>query len=140
MADDSSWSGTEDEADGSSARIKEGINAISGQKTRIAKVKDSVTLHPGQGAWVYLTKDSEQAIGDSFIFPILFNTVIEKNLSASKFSPRAGMLRSPAIYMINHNNDIFVQVKRGESLGKLIDLRMESAGRQPVIEEGGAAE
>ena len=100
MADDSSWSGTEDEADGSSARIKEGINTISGQKTRIAKVKDSVTLHPGQGAWVYLTKDSEQAIGDSFIFPILFNTVIEKNLSASKFSPRAGMLRSPAIYMI----------------------------------------
>ena len=42
--------------------------------------------------------------------------------------------------MINHNNDIFVQVKRGESLGKLIDLRMESAGRQPVIEEGGAVE
>ena len=103
-------------------------------------MKDSVTLHPGQGAWVYLTKDSEKAIGDSFIFPVLFNTVTEKNLSASKFSPRAGMLCSPAIYMINHNNDIFVQVKRGESLGKLIDLRMESAGRQPVIEEGGAVE
>ena len=71
VADDSSWSSTEDEADRSSARIREGINTISGQKTRIAKVKDSVTLHPGQGAWVYLTKDSEQAIGDSFIFPIL---------------------------------------------------------------------
>ena len=44
------------------------------------------------------------------------------------------MLRSPAIYMINHNNDIFVQVKRGESLGKLIDLRMVSVCRQPVTE------
>ena len=43
VADDSSWSSTEDEADRSSARIKEGINTISGQKTRIAKVKDSVT-------------------------------------------------------------------------------------------------
>ena len=103
-------------------------------------MKDSVTLHPGQGAWVYLTKDSEQAIWDSFIFPILFNTVIEKNLSASKFSPRAGMLCSPAIYIINHNNNIFVQVKKGESLGKLINLVTVSACSQSVTKEEGAKE
>ena len=50
------------------------------------------------------------------------------------------MLRSPAIYMINHNNNIFVQVKKGESLGKLINLKTESVCRQPVIKEERAAE
>ena len=120
-ADDSSWSDTEDEADRSSNKVKEGINVISGQKSKIAKVKRSITLHPGQGAWVYLTEKPEQVSGEDFIFPVLFNTIIEKNLFASKFSPRAGVLCSPAIYMINHNNDIFVlQVKKGESVGKLI--------------------
>jgi len=116
-ADESSWSDTEDEADRSSNKVKEGINTISGQKSKIAKVKNSVTFNPGQGAWVYLAEDPEQVSGDDFIFPILFNTIVEKNLFASKFSPRAGVLRSPAIYMINHNNDIFVQMKKGESVG-----------------------
>ena len=89
-------------------------------------MKNSVALHPGQGAWVYLTEESKQVSGNDFIFPILFNTIIEKNLFASKFSPRAGVLRSPAIYMINHNNDIFVQLKRGESLGKLVSLMVRT--------------
>ena len=70
----------------------------------------------------------------------MFNTIVEKNLFASKFSPRAGVLRSPATYMINHNNNIFVQVKKGESVGKLISLSVKYKGKQPVIEEGGAAE
>ena len=48
--DESSWSDTEDEADRSSSKAKEGINTISGQKSKIAKVKNAVTLHPGQGA------------------------------------------------------------------------------------------
>ena len=124
-ADDSSWSDTEDEADRSSGKVKEGINTISGQKAKIAKVKSPVTLHHGQGAWVYLSRESEQVNGEDFIFPVLFNTIIEKNLFASKFSPRAGVLRSPAIYMINHTNDIFVQVKKGECVGKLISLDEE---------------
>ena len=81
-----------------------------------------------------------QVNGDDFIFPILFNTIVEKNLFASKFSPRAGVLRSPAIYMINHNNDIFVQVKKGESVGKLISLPVKYESKQPITEEGGAAE
>ena len=50
-AEESSWSDTEDEADRSSQKDKEGINTISGQNSKIAKVKNSVTLHPGQGAW-----------------------------------------------------------------------------------------
>ena len=56
----------------------------------------------------------------------MFNTIVEKNLFASKFSPRAGVLRSPAIYMSNHNNDIFVQVIKGESVGKLISLMVKN--------------
>jgi len=70
----------------------------------------------------------------------LFNTIVEKNLFASKFSPRAGVLRSPAIYMINHNNDIFVQVKKGESVGKLISLTVMGESRHPVTRASGAQE
>jgi len=139
-AEESSWSDTEDEADSGSNRVKEGINTISGQKSKIAKVKKSVTLHPGQGAWVYLEESQGQVNGVDFIFPVLFNTIIEKNLFASKFSPRAGVLRSPAIYMINHNNDIFVQVKKGESVGKLISLAVMGESRNPATRTGGAQE
>ena len=103
-------------------------------------MKNSVTLHPGQGVWVYLAEEPEQVNGDNFFFPILFNTVIEKNLFASKFSPRAGVLRSPAIYMINHNNDTFVQVKKGESVGKLISLMVKNENGQINTREGGVQE
>ena len=50
------------------------------------------------------------------------------------------MLRSPAIFLINHNNDIFVQVKKGERVGKLINLSVKYESKQPITEEGGAAE
>ena len=86
-ADESSWSDTEDEADRSNQKVQEGINTISGQTSKIAKLKSSVTLHPEQGAWVYLVEEPWQVNGNDFIFPILFNTIIEKNLFASKFSP-----------------------------------------------------
>ena len=139
-AEESSWSDTEDEADSSSSKVKEGINIISGQKSSIAKVRNSVTLHPGQGTWVYLVEEPGQVNGNDFIFPILFNTIVEKNLFASKFSPRAGVLRSPAIYLINHNNDIIVQVKKGESVGKLVSLMVRCESKQPVTVEAGAEE
>ena len=103
-------------------------------------MKKSVTLHRGQGAWVYLEENQVQVNGVDFIFPVLFNTMVEKNLFASKFSPRAGVFRSPAIYMINHNNDIFVQVKKGESVGKLISLAVMGESRNPATRTGGAQE
>ena len=38
--------------------------------------------------------------------------------------------RTPAIYVINsNNNNIFVQVKRGETLGKLIKLAVGEEDR-----------
>ena len=89
---------------------------------------------------LYLEENQGQFNGDDFIFPVLFNTIIEKNLFASKFSPRAGVLRSPAIYMINHNNDIFVQVKKGESVGKLVSLSVTCQDRQPATKASGVQE
>ena len=136
VADESSWSDTEDEADRSSQKVKEGINTILGQNSKIAKVKDSVTLNPGQGTWLYLVEEPWQVNGNGFIFPILFNTIVEKNLFASKFSPRAGVLRSPAIYMINQNNDIFVQMKKGESLGKLVSPMVRNENERISTREG----
>ena len=52
---------------------------------------------------------------------MLLNTIIERNLVVSKFSPQAGALRSPSMYMIN-NNDIFMQVRKGETLARLVSL------------------
>ena len=43
------------------------------------------------------------------------------------------MLRLPAIYMINHNKDIFVQMKKGESVGKLVSLMAKYESKQPPI-------
>jgi len=102
-----------------------------GQKLRIAKAKNSVVLQPRQGKWIPLDCNFDHRDKNEFLFPVLFNTLIERNLMASKFSPQAGASRSCAIYIINCN-DIFVQVKRGESLGRIISLEMQGnpgAGR-----------
>jgi len=43
--------------------------------------------------------------------------------------------------MISHNNDIFVQVKKGESVGKLmISLSVKYESRRPATRAGGAEE
>jgi len=63
------------------------------------------------------------------LVPVLFNTIVERNLLPSKFSPWAGASRSPAVFIFNYNNDIFVQLKRGESLGRVIGLEMRSFAR-----------
>ena len=74
-----------------------------------------------------------------FLYPAVFNSIIECNLMISKFSPQAGALRSPAIYNFN-DNDIFVQMKKGESLGKLVNLTVKQESKQPAIKGGGAKE
>ena len=68
--------------------------------------------------------------------PMLLNTVVERNLRESKFSPRAGNKKSPAIYMVNLNN-FLVQLKRGETLGTLVRLR---ASQEDEQDGGGAQE
>ena len=42
--------------------------------------------------------------------------------------------------MINHINDIFVQMKRGESLGKLVSLMVKNENRRVNTREEGAWE
>ena len=77
---------------------------------------------------------------NEFLFPVLFNTLIERNFIASKIAPQAGASCSCAIYIIN-NNDIFVQVKRGESLGRINSLEMQGSpgvgrgDRETVLEQ-----
>ena len=86
-AEESSWSDTEDEAEKNSQKDKEGINIISGQNSKIAKVKNSVTLRPGQGAWVHLIEGSWQNFENDFVFPVLFNTIVEKKVICFKIFP-----------------------------------------------------
>ena len=118
QGEESSWSDTEDEKECG------GVNVILGQNLRIAKAKNSVVLQPRQGRWIPLSCNFDHRKNNEFLFPVLFNTLIERNLIASKISPQAGATRSCAIYIIN-NNHIFVQVKRGESLGRIISLEMQ---------------
>ena len=118
QGEESGWSDTDNEKEGG------GVNVILGQKLRIAKAKNSVVLQPRQGKWIPLDCNFDHRDKNEFLFPVLFNTLIERNLMASKFSPQAGASRSCAIYIINCN-DIFVQVKRGESLGQIISLQMQ---------------
>ena len=42
----------------------------------------------------------------------------------SKFSPQAAALSSPAIYMFNNNN-VFVQVRNGNSVAWLVNLEIK---------------
>ena len=60
---------------------------------------------------------------------------MEKCLFASKFSPWAGVSHSPAIFIINHSNDIFVQLKRGLKPGKA-DQPGGARERQPGWYQG----
>jgi len=42
--------------------------------------------------------------------------------------------------MINHNNDIFVQMKKGESLGKLVNLMVRNETGQSCTRGEGVRE
>ena len=96
----------------------------------LAKAKDTVRLAAGEGKWIPIVCEINHRKQNDYFVPVLLNTVIERNLLASKFSPQAGISRTPAIYVINsNNNNIFVQVKRGETLGKLIKLAVEEEDR-----------
>ena len=80
------------------------MNVILGQNLKIAKVKNTVTLQPRQGKWIPLSCNFSHRKDNEFLFPVLFNTIVERNLLASKFSPQAGASRSCAIYIIFPGN------------------------------------
>ena len=86
------------------------------------KVNEACVLKPQEGKWVYVDYNPQLCKTGEYLQPMLFNTIVERNLRESKFSPRAGDKRSPAIYIIN-TNDFFVQLRRRETLGTLVRLR-----------------
>ncbi len=117
----SSWTDSEDDID---KRKEGGIHVIGKRKVLIAKVEKTVVIQPRQGKWIPVSVDNlNRKNKDDFLIPVLLNTIIERNLVVSKFSPQAGALRSPSMYMIN-NNDIFMQVRKGETLARLVSLEM----------------
>ena len=105
-----------------------GVNFIGEDNFLVAKVKNTVKLQPSQGKWIPLSYNLSQRNDNDFLYPVLFNTIIERNLVVSKFSPKAGVQCSTAMYIIN-NNDIFVQVRKGESPGRIVQLEMRGITR-----------
>ena len=99
------------------------------------RVNEACVLKPQEGKWVYVDYNPQLCKTGEYLQPKLFNTIVERNLRESKFSPRAGDKRSPAIYIVNLNNSI-VQLRRGETLGTLVRLRASLEDEQD--EEGAA--
>ena len=55
-----------------------GVNVILEQNLRIAKVKNTVTLQSRQGKWIPLSCKFSQRKSNKFLYPVLFNTIIEQ--------------------------------------------------------------
>ena len=98
-------------------------------KKCVMKTSEACNFKPQEGKWVYVSYGSQMCRPGEYLQPILLNTIVERNLRESKFSPRAGNKKSPAIYIIN-TNDFFVQLKKGETLGTLVGLRANQEDRQ----------
>ena len=124
----SSWRDSEDNID---KRKVGGIHVIGKRKVLIAKVRKTVVIQPRQGKWIPVSVDNlNRKNNTDFFISLLLNTIIERNLIVSKFSPppQAGALLSPSMYMIN-NNDIFMQVIKGETLAMLGSLEARGGER-----------
>ena len=119
------WTDNEDD---NQDRDKGGIHVIGEKSTLVAKIKDTMTLQPRTGKWIPVNCKLASGSNNNFLYPIIFNSFIERNIIISKFSPQAGATRSPAIYMYN-SNDFFVQVRKGDSVARLISLEVKDRGR-----------
>ena len=111
-------------------REKKGDSCLWGEKNvLIAKVKNSIILPERQGKWIPISVlNFNKNSNNDFLFPVLLNTIIEHNLVVSKFSPQAGVLRSPSMYMFNNNN-IFIKVRNSKTMAKLVNLAMQNGDR-----------
>ena len=113
----------------SESRRGGGVNVIR------MKINEACVFKPQEGKWVYIDYNPQLCKTGEYLQPMLFNTIVERNLRESKFSPRAGDKRSPAIYIIN-TNDFVVQLRRGETLGTLVRLASAEEAEQ---DEGDSA-
>ena len=119
------WTDNEDD---NQDRDRGGIHVIKDKSTLVAKIKDTMTLQPRTGKWIPVNCKLDSKSNNNFLYPIIFNSFIERNVLISKFSPQAGATRSPAVYMYN-SNDFFVQVRKGDSVARLISLEVKDRGR-----------
>ena len=103
-----------------------------GKKKCVLKVSETCSIKFKEGKWIYVNYGSENVKPEEYLQPMLLNTIIKQNLHESKFSPRAGSKKAPAIFMIN-TNDFFVQLRRGETLGTLVQLRTNEEGREEML-------
>ena len=71
-----------------------------------------------------------------FLYPVVFNSIIEFNLMISKFSLQAGALRSTVIYNFN-DNDVFVQFRKGDGVTWLVNLEIGGRGMAEDSRAGG---
>ena len=78
-----------------------------GKKKYILKVSETCEIKSKEGKWVYVDDGLQMNQPGEYLQPMLLNTVVERNLYESQFSPRAGNKKMPVIYIIN-TNDFFV--------------------------------
>ena len=92
----------------------------------VATVKNTVTLKPRMGDWITIDCNLNNKNNNDFLYPVVFNSIIKRNLMLSKFSTQAGALRSPAIYIFNNtnSNDVFVQFRKGDTIAGLVNLEI----------------
>ena len=90
------WTDNEEE-EGKKKGEGGGINAIKGKMSMLAKARDTVRLAAGEGRWIPIVCEINHRKQNDYFVPVLLNTVIERNLLASKFSPQAGISCTPAI-------------------------------------------
>ena len=103
----------------------------------VATVKNTVTLQPRMGEWIPIDCNLNNKNNNDFLYPVVFNSIIERNLMLFKFSTQAGALRSPAIYIFNNTNDVFVQFRMGDSVAGLVNLKIR--GGVPAEDRGSGA-
>ena len=101
-----------------------GIHAIGEKKVLIEKVKNLIILSERQGKWIWISDSNlNNKSNKDFLFPVLLNTIIERNQAVSELSPQVGVLLSSSMYMFD-KMDIFVQVRKGKTLAKLVNMEM----------------
>ena len=117
-------------------REKRGDSCYGEKKVLIAKVKGLITRPARQGKSIPISVcNLNKKNYNDFLFPVLLNTIIEHNLVESKYSPHAGVLHSLSMYMFNYN-EIFVQVRKGKTLAKLVNRGGDKAVDRDRKEDG----
>ena len=75
------------------------MNFVEKKKCVLKVVSETREIKPKEGKWTYVKYGSERVQPREYLQPMLLNTIVERNFYVSKFSPRAGSRKAPAIYV-----------------------------------------